>query len=162
MLRWSSLFALFLASGCTSPNLFEGPNMDFYGDSSMGTVEARVQATDMPHVGTFGDDSRHGWYSEYGDWMDFGVDAYGDYGWAMLLVSGDKESGWVDVIGCSGEEDGYADFDEPAVDSELELSPRTDEDGEEVIDFTVFATFADGSTASSAGTIRPSEEPVYY
>ena len=162
MVRWFSMVGVVLATGCGSPSGVTGLDMGMYGyGDSMGTVEARIQATDMPHVGTFGDDSRHGWYYEYEDWVDLGVDAYGDYGWAMLLVSGDLEAGWVDVVGCSGEDDGYADFDEPAVDSELDVSPRTDEDGEDVVDFTVFATFADGSTASSQGTIRLADESVY-
>lgn len=159
MSRWLSLSALLLSTACnpTAEPVWDG----FYGYEGEGSVQARMRTEDMPHVGSFADDSRQGWYYEYGDWVDLGMEAYGDYGWAMLLVSGDSESGYIDVIGCTGKDDGYAEFDEPAIESEMEKTPRTTEDGEEVIDLAITATFADGSRAFAQGTIIPGE-PVYY
>ncbi|TNE86528.1 MAG: hypothetical protein EP330_22580 [Deltaproteobacteria bacterium] len=160
MTRLLPLFALALATACnpSDPWVEDG----VYGYEGEGTVQARIQSSGMPHVGDFTDDSRNGWYYDYDGWMDVGMDAYGQYGWAMLLVSGSAEDGgYVDVIGCTGKDDGYAEFDEPAVESEVEKTPRTTEEGEEVFDLTIHAVFADGSEAFATGTIIPGE-PVYY
>ena len=102
---------------------------DSFANGGEGTISGRIVSEDMPHVGTFEDNTRQGWFYNYDGWVDLSMDSYGDYGWAMLMVSGDPESGDIDVIGCTGPDDGYAEFDEPAEDSEVEFH-ETDVHGE--------------------------------
>ncbi|MCO4746370.1 MAG: hypothetical protein KC912_16355 [Proteobacteria bacterium] len=141
--RLAILFALTTVACGGEADLFT----PMQGDS---TVQARISG-DLPHTGAFDDDSRNSWFSSFEDgWVDLGVDAYGDYGWAMLMVSGDD--GDYEVIGCSGKEDGDAEFDEPAEDAEVEFE-EVEVDGEEALEIRVTATFENGSTASAVGHV---------
>lgn len=147
MIRHLTILLALGAAACTPGEDVAFDNGFGMGD---GTVEARLSG-DMPFTGTFDDDSRSGWHHDYEGWVDMGVESFGDYGWAMLLVSGD-EDGDLDVIGCSGEEDGDAEFDEPAEEADVDFED-IEIDGEPATAVRIRATFADGSQASAVGHI---------
>ncbi|MCO4745106.1 MAG: hypothetical protein KC912_09975 [Proteobacteria bacterium] len=137
----------------------------YYGENN---VQGRMAGA-MPEVGDFDDQTKYGSMYAGGGWMDINMHAVGDYGWAMVMVSGEldengelTDGGYYDVIGCSGPEEGYAEFDEPATDSEVVID-RVEVDGEEMFEIEVTATFADFGTVVATGLASAVDaETAYY
>lgn len=153
MTRLLPILLIGLTTGCDTGNWETEPFMGGYYEGEGSITDGRIAADQMPHVGTFEDTSRQGWFYKYDNWVDLSLDSYGDYGWAMLIVSGEgTEDGYHDVIGCTGDEDGYAEYDEPAEESEVTFSDIMI-DGEYFTQVRITATFADGSTADAMGQI---------
>lgn len=146
----ASLAFVLAFTGCNA----EGPGFDSYfgGEDNMS---ARMTG-EMPEVGTFDDDSKHGYLHTDGQYLDLQVHAVGDYGWAMLMVfaeldeDGEVIEGTDEVIGCSGPEENQADFDEPASDSDMDIE-KIEVDGEEMYEITINATFDDQGTVLATG-----------
>ncbi|MCB9672642.1 MAG: hypothetical protein H6736_18100 [Alphaproteobacteria bacterium] len=129
-----------LAAACSSNDTLLGvPNMD-------EDVQGRMVTDRMPEVGSFDDRAERGYLWKTSDWFDMSLHAVGPYGWAMVGVFAMvDESGEVvvedgSVIGCTGPEDGWADFDEPAQSAEVRVD-RMFVDGQELVRITVDAIF---------------------
>lgn len=145
---------VFLAAGCGDLPVWDVGAIVPGGEWGESNVEARLTG-DLPHVGEFDADSRSGWSYTYDNWMDIGVETMTPNGWVMMMVSGETtEDGYKDVIGCSGESDGYAEFDEPAVESEVTFGDVLVR-GEPATSVSIWARFADGSEATADGLIYP-------
>ncbi len=108
---------------------------------------------EMPEVGAFENNDGYGSAYISPDWMDVQLHTKGDYGWAMVGISAmvDTASGEIiedgsSVIGCSGPEEGWADFDEPATNAEITVD-IIEIDGVEFQEIEVVAEF------NRAGTV---------
>ena len=151
-LRTSLILGALFTVGCGEFPVWDMGAIAPGGEWGEGTMEARLTG-DLPHVGEFDAESRSGWSYTYDNWMDLGVETMTPNGWVMLMVSGETtEDGYKDVIGCSGESDGYAEFDEPAVESEVTFGDVLVRGGEGT-SVSVWARFADGSEATADGVI---------
>lgn len=143
---------------CSTIERFDDLDDNWFSDGSYMQNEA-VQgrmAGDMPNVGTFEEDDARGTSWSTNDWADLQLNADGDYGWAMVGLSGaiDPGTGQIDtddawVIGCSGPESGNAVFDEPAslADVHVEI---VDIDGEEWQQIEITAEFEEATVTAVA------------
>lgn len=114
---------------------------------SNGDISARMVG-DMPEVSAFDDNTKTGSFYAYDNYVSLDMHVLGEFGWAMLMVSGELDGDRLmnaEVIGCSGPEEYNAVFDDTATDSDV-LLERTEVDGEDVFEITIDATF-EGSDA---------------
>lgn len=128
---------------------------DMAWDSNYGMQTGDVQgrmAGDMPEVGAFEEEATTGYGYRDGYFMNLEVHATGDYGWAMVALYGEvDENGDViiepeSIIGCTGPEQGWADFDEPAARAEVEIDTAIDENGDEIEIIEIEAEWEGGHT----------------
>lgn len=161
LLATTSLAALLFACNADDPAILpvDGPSIQD------GTVQGRMQG-DMPLVGDFEEQASTGYGYKSDDWLELTLHSNGDYGWAMIGVwaSVDAQTGEVvvepgSVIGCTGPDEGYAEFDEPAEDVHIDVDPVVI-DGEEFVEVDVEATFADGSVVTAVAVV-PVGTPTY-
>lgn len=146
----SLITATLAACSFTEPGMFleddvwfEDGDWDYGYDR--GTVTGRM-AGEMPEVGDFESNEVFGSNYSSSDWLSMDMHAVGDHGWAMLIVSAQiDENGEVrveegSVVGCSGPDEGIADFDEPATDMDIDVDTITI-DGEDIMQVEVIAEF---------------------
>lgn len=113
---------------------------------------------DLPIVGDFDADDAygHGYASE--DFVDVTINADGDFGWAMLGLytsvdaNGDARLDDGMVIGCSGPDTLYAEFDEPADEAIIDIEPIVIE-GEDFLDIQVVASFSGGQEVTGTAVV---------
>lgn len=153
--------------GCSSlPDLqdsFMGFDMDRGVDMGVYGQEANVQgrlAGTMPEVGTFEEEAGTGYAYRDDYWMNLELHANGDYGWAMVQVyaqideNGDVVVEPESVIGCTGPEEYWADFDEPATDAQITIDTVM-VDGELVEVIEIEAEWEDGNTIVAVAELPP-------
>lgn len=140
--------ALALATGC-STSTFDSP----WGQSS--DVQGRMSGQEMPEVGTFESEVTHGYIDSYGDWTSFQLDATGEHGWVMVFADIDTtESNVIEdapIVGCTGPQEGWADFDEPAIHSTITVQ-ELEIDGELVTHLQIEAEFEGAGTVTAVAT----------
>jgi hypothetical protein len=167
------MIRLFALAAATSTLLACAPLDGFDMDDGWWDADYAMQNTaiqgrmagDMPHVGTFEEAGATGTNWSSGDWVDLQLNANGDYGWAMVGLSGavDPVTGEIDtndawVIGCSGPDSGIADFDEPASASNVQID-IIDVDGVEMQRVEVLADFEGGNTVLAIAEVPLGEAP---
>ena len=147
---------------CSPADSFNSFGVDiddgYYQDTN---VTGRMQGT-MPEVGTFENEDGYGnaWNSD--DWLDMQLHVKGDFGWAMVGVSamlddnGDIVDGSDSVIGCTGPQDGWADFDEQATDSVVTID-IIEIDGEPVQEIEITAEFDQAGTVVAVAHVPVGE-----
>ncbi|MEZ4318698.1 MAG: hypothetical protein R3F61_14385 [Myxococcota bacterium] len=152
----ATAFVLALSTGCVVPATLllvdaldgDGPGVDYYQDSN---VSGQMRG-ELPVTGAFDRELSAGSLWRWEDTIDLELQVEGG-GWAMLgggfdltgvddgetVVLGPDEH-W--VYGCSGASVWNAEFDEPA-EEVVVTQERIELDGEELVQLTIIATFAD-------------------
>lgn len=137
----AALAVLSLAAACTP-----GDTFDFDGDvwqQRDSNIQGRMQG-DLPEVGSFDKDVSYGYINDMDGWVDVELNTVGEFGWAMVyagvMIDENGEATVDYAVGCTGPDEGFAEYDEPATEAEVEVE-LVEIDGEEMISVTIEAEF---------------------